>query len=120
MLWIACSILAALVVVLWRWQVENHRLAVLTAALQLGKDPLVIFDERGRIIFVSPGLVVFDRRTARKLSGQFPRPERGEEDHGEVIIDGNRYLYRSKLLEYKPGRNGIVVYLDYRGSAAAN
>ncbi len=81
---------------------------------------MVIFDEQGRLVYASPGLVLFDRRSARRLATQFERPERGQEGRGEVEIDGNVYFYVSKLLEYKPGREGQVVWLEYRRSKAAN
>ena len=44
---------------------------------------------------------------------------RGEEQTGELALDGNRYYFRGKPLEYKPGKIGAVVYLEYLGSDTA-
>jgi hypothetical protein len=120
LLWIVCSILGAAALAAWRWQIDRRRITVLEAALQLGAEPMVIFDERNKLVYLSPGLVIFDRKSAVQLVGRFDRPARGREDRGEVEIDGNRYQYRAKLLEYKPGRFGLVVILEYRRSVAAN
>lgn len=119
-MWIVFSILGAAAIIGWRWVTDRHRILVLQAALQLDGEPMVIFDDRNRLVYVSPGLVIFDRKSARRLASQFERPGRGREDRGEVEIDGNWYQYRSKLLEYKPGEFGMVVFLDYRRSVAAN
>lgn len=45
---------------------------------------------------------------------------RGEEQTGELALDGNHYYFRGKPLEYNPGKTGAVVYLEYRGTDTAS
>ena len=87
----------------------------------LGADDQIIlfYDERNRLVFSTKGLVFFDRHAMRSIKHLPNPPQPGREDRGEMVIDGNRYRYRSKSLEYKPETRGTAVYLEYLGPLSA-
>jgi len=93
---------------------------ILRGIIESRHEILLFYDERGRLVFHSAGLVLFNKgslRTIRKLEHR-PLPDR--ELKGELVIDGNRYRSRSKLLQYKPGAEGTIIYLEYVGPATAS
>ena len=90
------------------------------SALLGAEDQIVLFyDERNRLVFSTKGLVFFDRRATRTIRNLPNPPQAGREDRGEMEIDGNRYRYRTKSLEYKPETCGTAVYLEYLGPLPA-
>ncbi len=98
---------------------QRQSVICLKAILESMERPLLFYDRRGRLVFHSAGLILFKKESIRAIARFEPRPTGRQTLTGELIIDFNRYRYRSKSLEYKPGTCGTVVYLEYVGSAAA-
>lgn len=80
------------------------------------EQPVLFYDARDRLVYTSPGIVLFDRRASKQIAQPVERPVGGQTAIGEIIIDFNRYRYQAKLLEYKPGTFGVLVKLEYQGS----
>lgn len=93
---------------------------MLLAVLQSFDKPLLFYNEAGRLVFHSSGLVLFDRKSLAGISHPPATPTRTQQVIGEIIIDFNRYRFTAKLLEYIPGRFGTLILLDYQGSISAN
>ncbi|MBU0983426.1 MAG: hypothetical protein KKA42_06120 [candidate division Zixibacteria bacterium] len=100
---------------------RRHRrlIKILHAIIESQDQALLFYDERGRIVYHSAGLVVFDRRSLNKLSRLERPPMLGQDLKGELEIDSNVYRYTSKLLEYKPNCPGVLILLDYVGPNSA-
>jgi hypothetical protein len=117
LLWWTIPLLALAIVLaamIW-WRKRQRLLLVFRSLVEAVHHPLLIYDERGRLIYKSTGLVVFDPACAAKLKSRKELPVRGQELIGEVEIDGNRYRYRGNLVEYQPGASVTVLYLEYQG-----
>lgn len=116
-------ILVSFVCLLWAIIVHNRSqkiTRVLRGIIESRQEILLFYDEHNRLAFHSTGLVLFNKgslRTIRKLEHR-PLPDR--EVKGELVIDGNRYRSRSKLLQYKAGTEGTIVYLEYVGPETAS
>ncbi len=89
------------------------------ALIEADDRALLFYDEHNRLVFYSSGLVIFDKNSLKQIRTLSRRPQVNHELTGEMSIDGNRYRYRSKLLEYRPGKAGTAVYLQYLRSETA-
>jgi hypothetical protein len=121
-LWWLLPILAVAVViaVLAWWRRKKRLLEVFRTLVEKSHHPLLIYDDRGRLIYKSTGLVVFDPNCVAKLKNRKELPARGQELMGELEIDGNRYRYRGNLVEYSPGGTVTVLYLEYQGGQSGS
>lgn len=77
---------------------------------------MLFYDARDRLVYSSPGIVLFDRQASKQIAHPPERPVVGQTAMGEIVIDFNRYRYQAKLMEYKPGTFGVLVKLEYQGS----
>lgn len=93
---------------------------ILRGIIESREEILLFYDEHNRLVFHSAGLVLFNKKSLRSIRKLEHRPLPDREIKGELEIDGNRYRSRSKLLQYKPGAEGTIVYLEYVGAATAN
>lgn len=80
------------------------------------EQPVLFYDARDRLVYSSPGIILFDRRASKQIARPPQRPVAGQAAIGEIVIDFNRYRYQAKLMEYKPGTFGVLVKLEYQGS----
>lgn len=95
------------------------RHAVLCEVLAHSPSPMLVYDSNGRLIFATPGLVLFDQadtRRVRRLANLGIEVSLDREVKGELIIDSNRYHYTAKPLILKKDRRVILIRLDYQGS----
>ncbi len=87
---------------------ERHRNRVLRALLGSMGQPLLFYDARDRLVYSSPGIVLFDRQASKQIARPPERPVVGQTAMGEILIDFNRYCYQAKLMEYKPSPFGVL------------
>ncbi|MCP4685324.1 MAG: hypothetical protein GY867_07730 [bacterium] len=92
---------------------------ILRGIIESRQEILLFYDDRDRLVFHSAGLVLFDKTSARAIRKLEHRPLPDREVKGELVIDGNRYRSRSKLLQYKPETVGTIIYLEYVGPETA-
>jgi hypothetical protein len=102
---------------LWR---QHRTIIQLRAIISSFQSPLLFYDRRDRLAFYSPGLIIFKKASIRSIRRLSTRPAPGQTLLGHLELDFNQYRTRSKLLEYKPGQFGTVVFLEYVGPAPAN
>jgi hypothetical protein len=105
---------AALVMLIY-----SKKIMCLSAVIESFERPVLYYDERDRLQIISKGLVYFDRNGLSSIAKPPVKPTGSQAVVGEIVIDSNRYRYRTKSLEYKPGAVGTIIYLEYLGSAAA-
>jgi len=118
-LWLAIAIVTLLVWGFWS-HLRNHKLErVMRVLIETDDRALLFYDEHDRLVFHSSGLVLFDKKSLNQIRTLAKRPQINHDLTGEMSIDGNRYRYRSKLLEYQPGKAGTAVYLQYLKSETA-
>ena len=110
----------AALVLMALWLRIRSRNRMLLAVLQSFDKPLLFYNEAGRLVFHSSGLVLFDPKSLAEISRPPAQPTRTQQAIGEIIIDFNRYRFTAKLLEYMPGTFGTLILLDYKGSISAN
>lgn len=119
---IVLALVVALACIVWgviAYQRAARLERLVRALLSSQGQVLLLYDEKDRLIFDTAGLVLFDNNAKRPIRRLKQRPMPGHESRGEMDIDGNRYRYRSKLLEFKPETFGTVVILDYQGPESA-
>ncbi|HUV29928.1 MAG TPA: hypothetical protein VMY05_02380 [Acidobacteriota bacterium] len=107
---ITVAVLLCVVIVHFR---TRGQLRLLKSVLGSFDQPLLFYDEHDRLAFHTSGLVLFDRQALRKIRRLSRRPQPDRELQGEIEIDHNTYRYQSRLLEYRPGRYGTIVLLEY-------
>jgi hypothetical protein len=112
----ACVLVFVLALIIHR---QRQNVISLKAILESMERPLLFYDRRGRLVFHSAGLILFKKESIRAIRRLEARPTGQQTLTGELIIDFNRYRYRSKSLEYKPGTFGTIIFLEYLGSTAA-
>jgi len=112
---IACLLLAIIT------YIRTQRITrILRAIIESRQEILLFYDERDRLVFHSAGLVLFNKASARTIRKLEHRPLPDRELKGELVIDGNHYRSRSKLLQYKPGTVGTIIFLEYVGPVTAS
>ena len=112
-----------LTVVFLFWGIHSYRRVtrirrVLQTVVGSFDQPLLFYDDRDRLIFHTSGLILFDKESLRKIRRLHHRPPPDRELRGEMDIDNNRYRYRSRLLEYRPGSYGTIVLLEFKNSGS--
>ena len=120
---LAGLILTGAVCLLWGILTYNRTqkiTRILHGIIESRDEILLFYDERDRLVFHSAGLVLFNKGSARAIRKLERKPLPDREIRGELAIDGNRYRSRSKLLQYKPGTVGTIVYLEYVGPESAS
>lgn len=93
---------------------------ILRGIIESRQETLLFYDENDRLAFHSAGLVLFNKGSFREIRKLNHRPLPDREVKGELTLDGNRYRTRSKLLQYRPGAVGTIVYLEYVGPESAS
>lgn len=93
---------------------------ILRGIVESRQETLLFYDENDRLAFRSAGLILFNKGSLRDIRKLTHRPLPDREVVGELTIDGNRYRSRSKLLQYRPGVVGTIVYLEYVGPESAS
>lgn len=76
-------------------------------------QPLLVYNDRGRLTFASSGLKVFDKgalKAVRKLPEEIAR---GKAGRGKLEIDNNTYRYEVRTVEYRPGHTGYALLLTF-------
>lgn len=107
-----------IVVVIHRCRQRDRMLRALVESFQ---KPLLFYNEYGRLVFHSSGLVLFEKKSSLKAIKHPPaQPTKNQSQVGEMIIDHNRYRFLAKQFEYAPGKVGTLVHLEYQGAATAN
>jgi hypothetical protein len=96
----------------------RRRRQVRRAAAALGDRLMLVYDDRGCLVFHSSGLVLFDPNALRAFR-KLPDWPGGLGSADEVVIDGNRYRYRCQNLDLPLERRGTAVLLEYIGSINA-
>jgi len=116
-LWLVCgTLLVIAALIYYRCLRSNRLLRIFKALAENDNQPLLVYDERGQLIYQSAGLVIFDPAALAPFRAK-PEPSmRGQELQGELTIDGNRYRYRSRMCEYRPGSAVTVLTLSYQGA----
>jgi hypothetical protein len=112
-------LVVSLIAAFWGIVRYRRRIQVCHALLSSFNTPLLFYDHRDRLVFISSGLVLFRKDSIRPFRRLQTRPVPEQTILGQIDLDFNRYRTRSRLLEYAPGRFGTVVYLDYQGPASA-
>lgn len=116
-LWVLVALALVIAALCYYRHLRTRRLMMVFRALaEIENQPMLIYDERGRLIFQSAGLVVFDPQALAPFRQRPEAPMRGQEVQGELIIDGNRYRYRTRECEYRPGTAVTVLQLSYQGA----
>jgi hypothetical protein len=98
---------------------QHHLITCLRAIIESFERPVLFYDRHDHLTFHSSGLIFFKKESLKAIAHLEERPAAGQTFSGEMIIDFNRYRYRSNSLEYKPGKVGTIVFLEYQGSVAA-
>jgi hypothetical protein len=111
------GIVLACIWALWR---QHKSLLQLRSIISSFQSPLLFYDRHDRLRFYSPGLIIFKKESIRSIRLLATRPAPGQTLLGQLELDFNLYRTRSKLLEYKPGQVGTVVFLEYTGPSPAN
>jgi hypothetical protein len=93
---------------------------ILRSIIESRQEILLFYDEDDNLVFHSAGLVLFNKGSLKEIRKLEHRPLPDREVKGELTLDGNRYRTVSKLLQYKPGAVGTIVYLEYLGSENAS
>ena len=119
--WLLALVAIALIVACWiRWLRAQRLLLVLKQLVEAAGRPMLIYDERGKLIYRSEGLIVFDSGSLAALKRRRDLPLPGQEQKGELVIDGNLYRYHGNLLEFKPGHKVAVYFLEYQSSGKSD
>ena len=116
---IAIAALVGFLACAWGLWWQHRKLDQLRAIVSSFQSPLLFYDRHDRLAFYSPGLIIFKRKSLKPIRRLPVRPTPGQTILGQLELDFNQYRTRSKLLEYKPGQLGTVVFLEYVGPAPA-
>jgi hypothetical protein len=121
-LWLPILILVLLGILACAWGLwrQHQQIVQLRAIISSFQSPLLFYDRHDRLAFYSPGLIIFKKESIRSIRRLGTRPAPGQTLLGHLELDFNQYRTRSKLLEYKPGQLGTVVFLEYVGPSPAN
>lgn len=120
---LAWLILALVLLFVWGLSsyVRTRRfLKMLHGVIGAFNQPFVFYDDKNRLAFYTSGLILFDKQAIHKLKRLDERPQPDREIVGEIEIDHNTYRFRSKLLEYAPGKCGTIMFLEYHRPAPVN
>ena len=116
-LWAVVAVALVTAALCYYRHLHNRRLMMIFRALaEVENQPMLIYDEHGRLIYQSAGLVVFDPKALAQFRNRSEAPIRGQEVQGELTIDGNRYRYRTRQCEYRAGAVVTVMCLSYQGA----
>jgi len=122
--WIAIVSLAVAALVLGWWSVSRSRarrdFLILQVIIESNENKILFYDEKDRLCYCSPGLVLFEKSRVKRELKLPDKPLLGQTVRGEMEIDHNRYRYVAKSLEYRPGRAGTLVNLIYLNSVSAS
>jgi hypothetical protein len=116
---VAIAALVGFLACLWGFWRQHRTLVQLRAIISSFQSPLLFYDRHDRLAYYSPGLIIFKKESIRSIRRLRTRPASGQTILGQMELDFNQYRTRSKLLEYKPGQFGTVIFLEYVGPAPA-
>lgn len=122
--WITLVSFGLFLIVMTFWLVyrtsTRKELLIQQVIIEEDDHKIMFFDERDRLIYCSPGLILFEKNRGNRSDILPEKPMLDQTVRGEIELDHNRYRYAAKSMEYSPGKTGLMVRLIYLSSASAS